>query len=148
MATNKIIQTITEKLLKYPNIKFEVVNDNELEILKDNVNGFNICIQTADRENTMHFDNFHWHFDNNEEETNELLNQLIFGLRGITRIKEFSRNSKPYKWTQQIQDRDNNWHDNGTMGTFNLNFMSKTEIKYYQNSLLPRDKILEANEEN
>ena len=145
MATNKIILTITETLLKYPNVKFKIANDDELNIFKENENGFDICIQTADRENTMHFDTFHWHFDNSEEETNEMLDQLIFALTGISRIKEQSRNGKAYKWTLQILDREEIWHDNGTMGIMNFNIFSKTEIKYYQNFMLPKEKLFEDN---
>jgi hypothetical protein len=144
MATNDIIMTITEKLKKYPNIRFETANDNELNILKENDSGFDICIQTADRENTMHFDSFHWHYDSNENETNEMLAQLIFALTGTSRIKELSRNEKAYKWILQIQDRENNWHNNGTMGTINFNFFSKSAIKYYQNSMLPKEKLFEG----
>lgn len=148
MTVNKIISTITENLIKYPNIKFEIANDDELNIFKENNDGFDICIQTADRENTMYFDKFHWHYDNNEEETNEMLDQLIFALAGISRIKEISRNGKAFKWTLQIQDKENIWHDNGTMGIMNFNFFSKAEIKYYQNNLLPKEKLFEdTNEE-
>lgn len=143
MTTNKIILTITEKLAKYPNINFKIVNKDELNIYKENENGFDICIQTADRENTIYFDNFHWHFENNVKETNEMLDQLVFALAGVSRIKEQSRNGKAFKWTLQIQDNENNWHDNGTMGIMNFNFFSKTEIKYYQNTLLPKEPLLE-----
>ena len=91
----------------------------------------------------MHFGTFHWHFDNNEEETNEMLNQLIFGLTGIARLKELSKNNKAYKWTLQIQDKEGNWFNNGTMGLMNFNFLTKPDIKYLQNDLLPKERLFE-----
>ncbi|MFZ5376299.1 MAG: hypothetical protein ACOZAN_01360, partial [Patescibacteria group bacterium] len=63
-----------------------------------------------------------------------------------SRIKEYSKKNKAYKWTLQMQDRDGNWYDNGTMGLLNLNFWTKTEIKYLQNDLLPKELLYEVDE--
>ena len=139
MTEQKIIDTVVEKLIKYPEIKFERKDDNELVIFRNDTNGFDILLQTDNRENTLHFGTFHWHFENTEEEINEMLNQLVFGLTGIARIKEYSKNEKAYKWIIQIQDRDGNWHDDGRMGIFNFNFFTKAKFEYLQNSLLPKD---------
>jgi hypothetical protein len=89
---------------------------------------------------------FHWHFENTEEEINEMLNQLVFGLTGIARVKEFSKNAKPFKWKLELQDKDGNWFDNGTMTLLNINFWTKTKIKYLQNDLLPKSVLFEDNE--
>ncbi|MDN4167104.1 hypothetical protein QWY31_16455 [Cytophagales bacterium LB-30] len=109
MTEQNIIDTVVEKLNKYPDIKFDKKNDSELEIYSRDDKGFDILLQTDQRENTLHFRTFHWHYDNTEEETNEMLNQLVFGLTGIARLKEFSKNGKAYKWTLQIQDREGTW---------------------------------------
>jgi hypothetical protein len=145
MATKSIIDTIVEKLNKYPDIKYDKINDNELEIFSRNKNGFDILIQTDPRENTLHFGTFHSHFENNEQETNEMLNQLVFGLTGIARLKEYSKNGKAYKWTIQIQDKDGNWFSNGTMGVKNFNFWKKADINYLQNDLLPKELLYSDN---
>ncbi len=146
MKEENIIEFVLEKLKKYPDIKYDKKSDSELEIFCRDEKGFDILLQIDKRENTLHFGAFHWHFDNIEEETNEMLNQLLFGLTGIARLKEFSKDGKAFKWTLQIQDRDCNWYDDGTMGLMNFNFWSKTEIKYLQNDLLPKDIVNIENE--
>lgn len=145
MTEQTIIGKVVEKLDKYPDINYNKKNDSELEIFCRNENGFDILLQTDQRENTLYFGAFHWHFDNNEEETNELLDQLVLGLTGVARLKEFSKNGKAYKWRLQIQDGDGNWSDNGTMGLVNFNFWTKTVIKYLQNDLLPKNKLYSDN---
>ncbi|MBP9068391.1 MAG: hypothetical protein KBG47_02715 [Bacteroidia bacterium] len=146
MTEQNIIDFVVEKLIKYPDIKYDKKSDSELEIFCRDEQGFDILLQLDQRENTLHFGTFHWHFDNNEEETDEMLNQLVFGLTGIARLKELSKNGKAYKWTLQIQDREGNWFDNGTMGRMNFNFWTKTDIKYLQNDLLPKDILYADNE--
>src|SRR5690554_7134099 len=146
MKEQNIIDFVVEKLIKYPDIKYDKKSDSELEIFCRDEQGFDILLQLDQRENTLHFGTFHWHFDNNEEEIDEMLNQLVFGLTGIARLKELSKNGKAYKWTLQIQDRDGNWFDNGTMGLMNFNFWTKTGIKYLQNDLLPKDILYADNE--
>ncbi len=146
MTEINIIDSIVQRLSLYPEIIFERRNDSELKIFNKDKKGFDILLQLAQREHTLHFNTFHWHYDNNEEEINEMLTQLAFGLTGISRLKEYSKNGKAYKWTLQIQDRDGNWYDNGTMGLMNFNFWTKTEIKYLQNDLLPKEIFFEDEE--
>ncbi|HCQ13480.1 hypothetical protein, partial [Flavobacterium sp.] len=71
---------------------------------------------------------------------------LVFGLTGIARLKEFSKNGKAYKWTLQIQDRSSNWFDNGTVRLFNINFWTRAEIKYLHNDLLPKENLCSYND--
>lgn len=146
MTEQNIIDIVVEKLNKYPDVKFYKKNDSELEIFCRDDKGFDILLQTDPRENTLYFGIFHWHFDNTEDEINEMLNQLVFGLTGIARLKVFSKNGKAYKWTLQIQDRDGNWFDNETMGLMNFNFWTKAEINYLRNDLLPKDILYADNE--
>jgi hypothetical protein len=147
MNETNIIDFVVDKIVKYPNIKFNKKSNSELEIFCHDKNGFNIYLQTNHRESTLYFGAFHWHFDFTEYETNEMLNQLLFGLTGIARLKEFSKNGKAYKWKLEVQDKDGNWLDNGTVGTIKLNFWTKTNIKYFQNNLIPKDILYLDNEE-
>ena len=146
MTEINIIDTVVSTLNKYPDIKYCKKNDKELEIFRRNEKGFNILLQVDKHENTLNFGTFHLHFSNNEEETNEMLNQIAFGLTGISRIKEFSKKGKAYKWTLQIQDKDGNWFENGAMGFLNLNFWTKVDIEYLQNDLLPKEIIFADND--
>lgn len=146
MTDRNVIDKVIKKLNKYPHISYNKKNDRVLEIFCRDKDGFDILLQTDHLENTLHFGAFHWHFDNNEVGTIEMLNQLVLGLTGIARLKEFSKDGKAYKWKLQIQDKDGNWFDSQTMGRINFNFWSKTEIKYLQNDLLPKDKLYSENE--
>ncbi len=145
MIEQNIIETIIEKLNKYANIKFNKKSNNELEIFCRDEKGFDILLQTDQLENTLYFNRFHCHFNNTEDEINEMLNQLVFGLSGISRLKEFSKNGKAYKWTLQIQNRDGHWYDKETSGFINFNFWSKTDIKYLKNDLLPTEILYPDN---
>lgn len=142
MKEINLVVFIKEKLKKYPNIEFQAKNNNELKIFKSDEKGFDILFQLGIKENIMYFGNSHWHFEKTEEEIDELLKYLLFGLCGMARIKEYSKNRKVYKWILEFQDREGNWYDNGAMGTLNLNFWTETEINYYQNNLLPIDTLL------
>lgn len=146
MTHNEIIPFIVEKLKKYPDIKFEIKKDSDLTIYPRNDKGFTISLWTHERENTLYFgDSYHWHYDNTDTEQTELLDQIVFGLTGIARIKVWTKNQKAYKWTLELQDQEGNWLDNGTTGTINLNFWTQPEFHYLQNDLLPIDKMRDAN---
>lgn len=53
MTEQNIVDTVVEKLNKYPDIKFDKKNDNELVIFCRDDKGFNILLQTDQRENTL-----------------------------------------------------------------------------------------------
>jgi len=146
MTEMNIIDTIVNTLNKYPDIKYCKKNDREIEIFCRDENGFDILLQLDQHENTLNFETFHLHFNNNEEETNEMLTLLALGLTGIARLKEFSKKGKAYRWTLQIQDKDDNWFENGTMGLINLNFWTKADVKYLQNDFLPKEIIFADND--
>ena len=138
MLEDQIIDDIIAELSKYPNLRYERKNDHELKIFRNNANGFDIFLETWVREHTLHLGSFHWHFDNNAQETEEMMEQLLRALLGLIRIKEFSKKGEAYKWTLQIQDVDGNWIDDGTMSTMNFDFWNKSEIRYLQNkTVLP-----------
>ncbi len=84
------------------------------------------------------FDQFHWHYDNTEEEIDDMLNQISYALFGSIRIKEFSNNKHPYKWVLQVQDQEGNWCDDQTMGKIST-FLGKPDIRYLQNMILTKD---------
>lgn len=139
MTGQDIIDNVIEELTKYPVVKFQKRNNDELKIFRNDEYGFDITLQTNVRENTLHFGSFHWHYENSEEEIDEMLSQLIFALVGLVRIKEFSKNGTAYKWTLQVKDSAGNWHNNGTMQTINLKFWITTDISYLQNTVLTED---------
>lgn len=146
MTHKEIIPFIVNKLKKYPDIKFEIKNDSDLHIYPRNDKGFAISLSIHERENTLYFgDSYHWHYDNTIAEQTKLLDQIVFGLTGIARIKVWTKNLKAYKWTLELQNRDGNWLSDGTIGIINLNFWVKPEFYYLQNDLLPIAKMQESN---
>jgi DNA-binding MarR family transcriptional regulator len=142
MTHNEIIPFIVEKLKKYPDIKFELKNDSDLIINPRTDKGFGLQVSTNERENTLFFGGTcHWHFDNSEKEQTEMLDQIVFGLTGIARIKVHTKNNKEYKWILELQDQNGNWSKGGTTGIINLNFWTKPEFHYLRNDLLPIENL-------
>ncbi|WP_312791400.1 hypothetical protein [Sphingobacterium sp.] len=86
-----VIDLIIDGLTKHSEISYRRPNANELEIFGTPTHGFDITLYIGIRENMLLFDQFHWHYDNTEEEINEMLNQITYALFGYIRIKEFSK---------------------------------------------------------
>lgn len=133
-----VIDLIIDELTKHSEISYRRPNANELEIFGTPTHGFDITLHIGIRENMLLFDQFHWHYDNTEEEINEMLNQITYALFGYIRIKEFSKNKHPYKWILQVQDQEGNWCDDQTMGKISK-FFGKPDIRYFQNMFLTKD---------
>ncbi len=98
--------------------------------------GFDMVLETDFGENTLYFNDFHWHFDNSEPEIEEMLNLLLSGLTGTARIKVFSKKGAAYKWTLETQDNDGQWNAQDTMSVMSPGIWHKTEIYYLQNYLV------------
>jgi hypothetical protein len=145
MAEQNIVNTILDKITKYPQIIFEQNSENEFRIFANSESGFDIILELAARENTLHFGTFHWHFSNDPEDINSMLNMIAMALTGHARIKEFSKNGNAYKWTVQVQDEAGQWHDNGTMGLFNFNFWTKPDVRYLRNTFVSSSEFYAAN---
>ncbi|MDF1697664.1 MAG: hypothetical protein P1U56_17595 [Saprospiraceae bacterium] len=135
---NDLIKLISEQLEeRYPEVEFRIVNKYEMKILPKDDNGFEIFIQQGERENTVHFGAWHFHFNNDEDGINELLDYLGFGMSTLGRLKVYLRSGEEYKWTFEIKNVDDgNWYPAGTMSLMNFKFWEKTILKYYQNDLI------------
>lgn len=138
---NDLIEKISEQLKeRYPQVEFRIENKDEMTILSKAENGFEILVQQGDRENTIHFGNWHFHFDNDKDGKNELLDYLGFGMSKLGRLKAYLRSGKEYKWTFETKnEEDGNWYPAGTMGLMNFQFWQKPSVKYYQNDLIQLD---------
>jgi len=133
-----IIDLILDELIKHPEISYRRPNADELKIFGTPIHGFDITLYIGIRENMLLFDQFHWHYDNTEEEIDEMLNEINYALFGYIRIKEFSYNKQPYKWVLQVQDQKGNWYDDQTTGKISK-FGGKPDIRYFQNMILTKD---------
>lgn len=141
MQDKNLVDTISDKLHKYPDIKFSRIGVGHLEIYPRNSDGFVIRLLTSKEENTLFFGEYHWQFANTEEGSRELLDQLTFGLTGVARVKEYSKNGRAFKWILQMQDEKGSWYNSRTTGVFTINFWTKPRIRYFINDLLPIKKL-------
>ena len=132
MLIEKIKSILQEKC---PQVKYDLENDNQINILCSDEDGFDIVVVSDEKENTIYLGSFHFHFENNEEGIDGLLNCLGFGMCKEGRIKAFLKNGKEYKWSFETLD-DGKWHSVGSMGLINLQFWKKIENKYYQNNFI------------
>ncbi|BDD03901.1 hypothetical protein [Aureibacter tunicatorum] len=134
---NNLIEKISKQLKEQcPEVEFKINND-EMTILPKDKNGFEIFIQQAERENTIHFGSWHFHFENEKEGEIELFNYLGFGMSKLGRLKTYSRSGEEYKWTFEIKnEEDDEWYSAGTMALMNFKFWEKPIVKYYQNNLI------------
>ena len=144
MVEQNIIHTILDKITKYPQINFERNSENGLRIFANNESGFDIILELAARENALHLGTFHWHFSNDLEGINSMLDMIAIALTGHARIKEFSKNGNAYKWILQVQDEAGQWRDKGTMGLFNFNFWTKPDVRYLRNTFVSSSEFYAA----
>jgi hypothetical protein len=135
---NDLIAVTSAQLrARYPEVHFEVVTEDEMVIKPTDENGFTIAIQQGERENTIHFDAWHFHFDKDEAGKNELTTYLGYGMSEAGRLKTYSRNGAVYKWVFEIFDeQEKAWQPAGTMALFNFRFWEKPVIGYRQNKLI------------
>lgn len=140
-----LIEKISELLIeRYPNVKFRIENNDEITILTKDENGFEIFVLQGERENTIHFGTWHFHFDNDKDGKNELLNYLGYGMSKLGRLKAYLKSGKEYKWTFETKnEEDGNWYPAGTMGLMNFKFWQKPIVKYYQNDLIKLEGQIE-----
>ena len=131
-----LVEEIAERLTE-SNIDFQI-DQNEITIIQRDENGFQILIQFDDRENTLYFDTWHIHFENDEAGINELLEYLWIGLTKFGRLKTFYRNGKEYKWSfESFNPEDAKWYPMGITAKLNFKFWQKREIKFFQNEMIP-----------
>lgn len=135
---NDLIENISEQLKqRYPQVAFEINAKGEMTIFKKDADGFDILVQPGEREHTLHFGNWHFHFDNNKDGQNELLDYLGFGMSTLGRLKAYSKNGKEYKWQFEMkQEESRTWYPTGTMAIMNFQFWLKPKVNYYQNDFI------------
>lgn len=141
MEQESIVKNIAEKLKKYPTIRFKKNSKQKLTIFSDSDDGFDIALYSDGQENTLFFAGFHEHFETAGDDTESLLQLLLYGLTGAARVKEFSKKGKPYKYILQVQNEKGEWIDSGTTGHLFFRYWSKTSIRYLQNHLLSKEQI-------
>ena len=123
---------IKEKLKKYPQLTVEETS-NMLIVKATSKEGFDVSFSIDHDEYTVYFEGWHEHFE--KSQVDEALSCFAFGLSDSCRIKQFSKNGKPYKWELEAKE-NGKWSSDSVTGLFTLNFWSKPTINYLQNKVL------------
>ena len=96
-----IIETVQNCLSRFPQLKYEFEGENQLTVYS-NTAVCNIYIKFLEREHTMFFERWHWHFENNETENLAFVETLLGIISNSAKVKVFKRFGKPYRWDLEL----------------------------------------------
>ena len=122
----KVIDELTKKLDTVEHIRYEWTEDKLMRIISKN-SSHEITISFWEREHTAFFNNWHWHFANNDEENEELQNTVLDIIHGRTRLRETYINGKLRTTDLEFMDEYGNWIEYLRTGFFNWKFWKKQE---------------------
>jgi hypothetical protein len=94
--TNPTIQTIIEKLKKYPDVTYSTADDSITVDPKDE-KGFSVSLGVGPRDIIVSSDFWHEHFE--LDEVDKALDCFAFMLSDSCRLKIEYRGEKPKRWT-------------------------------------------------
>jgi len=100
-----IIEAVQQCLSQFPQLKYEFEEENQLTVYS-NTAVCNIYIRFWEREHTMFFEKWHWHFENNETENFVLLETLFDIISNRAKVKVFKRFGKAYRWDLELPADD------------------------------------------
>ncbi len=125
----KIIDELTNKLDSIEHINHEWTEDKLMRVTS-NKSSHKMSISFYGREHTLFFDNWHWHFTNNDEENTELMKTVLDIINGRTRFRETYVNGKLRTTELEFIDENGEWTEYLRTGFFNWKFWKKQEIEY------------------
>jgi hypothetical protein len=126
------IQTIIEKLKKYPEATYSSTDDSITVEPKDE-KGFAVSIDVGPREIMVHAGFWHEHFD--IDNTAEALDCFAFLLSDSCRLRVDYRGDKPKRWTIE-SFQNGSWIGDSETGVLNFNFWSPKRTEYFENNLI------------
>jgi len=97
----KIIEHVVKCLSRFPKVRYEFEKENHLTVYS-NTASCNIYIIFWEREHTMFFEKWHWHFENNDTENYALIEALYYIISNQAKVKIFKRSGKPYRWDMEM----------------------------------------------
>lgn len=126
----KVKNDVVKLMEVLPQIKFEFEKENVLVInsIKSN---YSIRVAFWEKEHTLFFENWHWHFANEDEENLYMIETILDIIQNRARLKEKFVNGKRKSSILEFQDENNEWAPKlkTEMITFNF-FGRKKETKY------------------
>jgi len=97
----EIIEIVKHYLSQFPQLRYAFEDEYKLTIYS-NTTSSNIHIQFWEREHTMFFERWHWHFDNNNRENFAMVETLGIILCNRAKVKVFKRFGKAYRWDMEL----------------------------------------------
>jgi hypothetical protein len=125
-----IIDKITEKLNKYPDVAYEL-EDKTIKVLPCTGDGFEVSLSILNSGFVINFDG--WHEEIEMEE--DALNWFAFGLCEDCRLKVISRGSYDYKWVVERRT-DTGWKFHNLIGLLFFPFWRAKRERYLQNHFI------------
>ena len=126
MKVKKDIINLIEEL---PQVKFEFENE-EVLVINSIKSNYSIRIAFSEREHTVFFVGWHWHFTN-EEENQYMIETILDIIQNRTRLKEKIVNGKRKGSTLEFQNENGEWESSLKTGMISFNFWGgKKETKY------------------
>jgi len=96
-----IIEIVRQCLSSFPQLRYEFEEENYLTVYS-NTAVCNIYIKFLEREQTLFFEKWHWHFENNEREHCAFIETLTSIISNRAKVKVFKRFGKPYRWDMEL----------------------------------------------
>lgn len=122
------IETIKEKLSKYPNLTYE---QGERSLTVSPEDGFSVSLFENNPGYAVHFEGWHEEFSDQDE----ALNCFAFGLSDQCRLEIMKRGQFEYKWTLQHLV-EGNWVEESSTGLMLVPFWRKKTVVYRQNNVI------------
>jgi hypothetical protein len=128
------LDEIKTKLRKYPDVKYECTNSS-ITVLPTSDTGFNVTLDAAPGNYTVHFNGWHENF----ADASEALDCFAFGLSDECRLKEHRRGDFAYRWIVESK-QNSEWVADTETGLLVFPFWKRARVVYLQNNLISRDK--------
>lgn len=132
----EIIETIRQKLLRYPEVKFEN-GDNSITLFPTSDDGFTVSLYVDENCNEpfeVYFNGWHEGFT----DASEALECFAFGLSDECRLKEYSRDDNVYKWIVE-SNCDGSWEEYSTTALIFFPFWKSQTVRVLQNCLITNE---------
>ena len=126
----KVKKDIIKLIEECPQIKFEFENEDVL-VINSIKSSYSIRIAFWEKEHTVFFEDWHWHFANEKEENQHMIETILDIIQNRTRLKEKIVNGKRKGSTLEFQDNNGEWESGLKTEMIKFNFWGrKKETKY------------------
>ncbi len=104
---------------------FYQIENKDIIIIKSKNSSYSIKICFWKKEHTVFFENWHWHFTNNDEENHYMIETIVGILKNNSRIKEKLVNNKIKASILEFKNDDGTWDSKLKTEIVSLTFWRK-----------------------